>query len=205
MRNLWRFIFLGILVCLLASGCALNKKEDSTAARNYPFDRLGVMRQETRLGITAEEGRVISEEAFQMPPAENEIKLRYTYENGESTEAYSFVFAGQGNEEVKAVYPMGVAFRDQGTLYVGHVPALAAAAGPSMGAGRGGPVRRRLDHFNKGRLAEASPVRCNPAFHGFAGNGTGYEYHPAVRKPSNPLEFGTDPGNFNAWHTICAS
>gem|GEM_PF-6070024 len=88
---------------------------------------------------------------------------------------------------------------------VSHVPRLAAAAFPGVQTRRGDAILRRAWHSDKRRLAEASPVRCNPAFHGFAGNGAGYEYHPAVRKPSNPLEFGTDPGNFNAWHTICAS
>ena len=131
MENKLRCIFLAILLGLLVSGCAGNKEEDSTAAGNYPFDRLGVMKEETRLGPTPEEGRVISEEEFQTPPAENEIKLRYIfrkaestfpYREAETTKAYSFTFSA--DSAAKAVYPMEVALAEQGGLFAGQVPAL---------------------------------------------------------------------------------
>ena len=121
-----------MIACFLLSGCGLGEKESAAPgqetspetgtlspakAEDYPFDRLGVMLSETRLGPLSEEGRVISEAEFQSLPEENEIRLRYVNGKGEAGAIYSFIFQ-ESDSIAKDVYPLNVVLMDQGNLYV---------------------------------------------------------------------------------------
>ncbi len=121
-----------MIACFLLSGCGLGEKESAAPgqetspetgtlspakAEDYPFDRLGVMLSETRLGPLSEEGRVISEAEFQSLPEENEIRLRYVNGKGEAGTIYSFTFQ-EPDSIAKDVYPLNVVLMDQGNLYV---------------------------------------------------------------------------------------